>query len=233
MTPNVQTPVRSGCVRWHCDNERECAKHIEKRMGTALRNLTKEKKKTGVTLGGRGHDKLTHGVIDKLTYYYGNPYEAALETLMPCAMQSSPRSFTPSQRMKTLTMTAVQSALAAGASSRKHVQREKCQEHTKDNIKIPLSRDIAEEVKDVYVRLGHPDLLRRCLTGGTQNDNESLHAKVWAKCPKTGVVGLQHVIAATCSATAKFNQGFESVVARSYGEEGGQPHNGICRQGRR
>ena len=50
----------------------ECVNRVEKRMSTALRNLAKEKKKTGVTLGGRGHGKLTQGVIDKLTYYYGN-----------------------------------------------------------------------------------------------------------------------------------------------------------------
>ena len=90
----------------------------------------------------------------------------------------------------------------------------------RDNIKTPLSRDVAEEVKNVYIRLGHPDLLRRCLTGGTQNANESLHAKVWTKCPKTGIVGLQRVIAATCYATAELNQGFGSVVAHSYAAMG-------------
>ena len=50
--------------------------------------------------------------------------------------------------------------------------------------------------------------------------NESLHAKVWEKCPKTGFVGLQRVVAATCYATAEFNQGFESAVARSYAAMG-------------
>ena len=55
-----------------------------------------------------------------------------------------------------------------------------------DNIGTPLSAEVALHVKDIYVRLGHPDLLRRCLRGATQNNNESLHSKMWAKCPKTG-----------------------------------------------
>ena len=56
----------------------------------------------------------------------------------------------------------------------------------RDNLGTPLTRDVSRHVEEVYVRLGHPDLLRRCLKGATQNANESLHSKVWAKCPKTG-----------------------------------------------
>ena len=42
-----------------------------------------------------------------------------------------------------------------------------------DNVGTPLSAEVALHVKDIYVRLGHPDLLRRCLRGATQNNNES------------------------------------------------------------
>ena len=42
------------------------------------------------------------------------------------------------------------------------------------------------------------DLLSRCFRNTTQNRNESLHARVWAKCPKTGFVGMQRVLFATC-----------------------------------
>ena len=50
-------------------NKEECVNHVAKRMGTVLRNLAKTSKKTGVTLGGRGHGKLTQAAITKLTYY--------------------------------------------------------------------------------------------------------------------------------------------------------------------
>ena len=86
----------------------------------------------------------------------------------------------------------------------------------RDKVGTPLAKDVAEKVKEVYVRLGHPDLLDRCLQGKTQNANESLHSKVWLKCPKTGFVGLMRVCAATCLAIAEFNQGFGSTVTRSY-----------------
>ena len=63
-------------------------------------------------------------------------------------------------------------------------------------VGTPLSKDVAEQVKDVYMRLGHPDLLEHCLKAETQNANESLHAKIWAKLLKTGFVGLTCVVAA-------------------------------------
>ena len=45
--------------------------HVVKRFGTALRKLSMQTKKAGVTLGGRGHGKLTLATIMKLTAYYG------------------------------------------------------------------------------------------------------------------------------------------------------------------
>ena len=56
------------------------------------------------------------------------------------------------------------------------------------NVHTPLSAEMAQHVKPVYTRLAHDDLLIRCLLGKTQNVNESLHSKVWTKCPKTNFV---------------------------------------------
>ena len=75
-----------------------------------------------------------------------------------------------------------------------------------------LSADVARHVKPVYARLAHDDLLSRCLLGKTQNVNESLHSKVWTKCPKTNFVGLERVLSATCSSVAEFNCGVESSM---------------------
>ena len=54
----------------------ECINHVSKRLGTALRNLASSGKKAGVTLGGRGHGKLTQAAITKLTAYYGKAVRA-------------------------------------------------------------------------------------------------------------------------------------------------------------
>ena len=45
--------------------KKECVGYVQKRLGTALRKLKKEKK----GLGGKG--KLTDNMIDKLQNYYG------------------------------------------------------------------------------------------------------------------------------------------------------------------
>ena len=103
----------------------------------------------------------------------------------------------------------------AGASSSERWQQERSQNHTGRKWEL-LSGEVALHVKDVYVRLGHPDLLERCLKVETQNANESLHSKIWAKCPKTGFVGLTRVLAAMCGAVAEFNQGVELTAARLF-----------------
>lgn len=46
--------------------KKECVGHVQKRMGTRLRNLKKKTK----GLGGKGHGKLTAKLIDELTVYY-------------------------------------------------------------------------------------------------------------------------------------------------------------------
>ena len=47
----------------------ECINHIAKRLGTALRKLSTQSKKKGVTVGGRGGGKLNLPTILKLTAY--------------------------------------------------------------------------------------------------------------------------------------------------------------------
>ncbi|OXU16411.1 hypothetical protein TSAR_005762 [Trichomalopsis sarcophagae] len=53
-----------------CDNKA----HVQKRFGTQLRNLKKNKK-----LGGKG--KLTDKIIDLLPTYYGNAIRAHLDSI--------------------------------------------------------------------------------------------------------------------------------------------------------
>ena len=80
------------------------------------------------------------------------------------------------------------------------------------NVGTPLSVDVAVPVKAVYERLSHDDLLTRCLRGQTQNANESLHSKVWAKCPKIGFACVHRVRSATCAAVAEFNVGVAATM---------------------
>ena len=36
----------------------------------------------------------------------------------------------------------------------------------------------------IYIELGSPDLLKKCLHSKTQNANESLQVVIWSGCPK-------------------------------------------------
>ncbi|KAI0225873.1 L-2-hydroxyglutarate dehydrogenase, mitochondrial [Lamellibrachia satsuma] len=107
--------------------------------------------------------------------------------------------------MDLMTQLPFQQALANGEEPGSH----------QDKVGTPLTKEVAEQVKEVYVRLD-PELLHRCVLGKTQNANETLHSKVWRKCPKTGFVGLMRIVSATCLAIAEFNQGVVSTVTRSY-----------------
>ena len=56
----------------HGITKEECVNHVAKRMGTALRKVRTTASKTkGITLGGRGHGRLTDPIIGELTTYYG------------------------------------------------------------------------------------------------------------------------------------------------------------------
>ena len=156
----------------------ESINHVAKRLCTALRKLSTESKKWGVTFGGRGKGKLTQPVITKLTAYYGTAIRAHPHDL--CAMTD-----------------AVFATLHHAVSTDLKPQHDRCPDGDgswcfyKKNVGTPLSAEVALYVKDIYGRLGHPDFLRRCLRGATQNNNEGLNSKIWANCPKTGFVGLE------------------------------------------
>ena len=198
----------------------ECINHVAKRMGTALRKLATQTKKAGVTLGGRGQGKLTANAITQLTGYYGK------------AIRSHPNDLDGTQDAVFATFNHVSSTdekpnhgkCPTGTSSWCFYQRALAEgkqpgDHA-SNVSTPLSPEVAAHVEDVYLRLGHRDLLSRCLRNTTQNRNESLHARVWAKCPKTGFVGMQRVLFATCLAVSEFNSGALTTVEQLYSEMG-------------
>ena len=196
----------------------ECINHVAKRLGTALRKLSTQSKKKGVTLGGRGWGKLTHSAIVKLTAYFGVAIRAHPNNLddMTDAV------FATDYHAISTDDTPQHERCPSGEDSWCFFKRAAATGETpgphRDNVGTPLSPEVAPYVKEVYDRLGHHDLLQRCLRGQSQNPNESLHSVIWGKCPKTGFVGLQRVAAATCSGVAQFNSGIELNMCRLFTE---------------
>ena len=190
----------------------ECINHVAKRLGTAMRKLASSGKKAGVTLGGRGHGKLTQATIVKLTAYYGKAIRAHpndLEAMRDAVWATFDHAVSTDKKPQhdrcpvgADSWCFYQKALATGQEPGPH----------KTNVGTPLSAEVAKPVREVYARLSHDDLLTRCLRGETQNPNESLHSKIWAKCPKTGFVCVHRVLAATCAAVAEFNSGVEVTM---------------------
>lgn len=62
-------------------------------------------------------------------------------------------------------------------------------------------------VKPIYRDLSHPDLLKKCLHGKTQNCNESFNNSVWTRCPKRVFVRLRTLELCAYDAVGSFNDG--------------------------
>ncbi|KAJ8892426.1 hypothetical protein PR048_005006 [Dryococelus australis] len=63
-----------------------------------------------------------------------------------------------------------------------------------------------EVVKPMYRDLAHPDLLRKCLHGKTQNPNESFNNLIWTMLPKKVFVGLKSLQWGVNDAAIFFNE---------------------------
>ena len=203
---SCQTVTRrhiNNCVTDMCMatlKKEECINHVAKRLGTALRKLASSGKKAGVTLRGRGHGKLTQATIVNLTAYYGkavrahpNDLDAMRDAVWATFYHATSTDERPQHDRCPVGADSwcfYKKALTTGQEPGPH----------RTNVGTPLSVDVAKPVKEIYERLSHDDLLTRCLRVQTQNPNESLHSKVWTKCPKTGFVCVHIVLSASCAA---------------------------------
>ena len=154
--------------------KKECVGHVQKRVGTALRKLKKENK----GLGGKG--KLTDSFIDKLQNYYGIAIRSNSGDLE--AMREEVRAslfHTASSERRNL-----HSLCPDGPDSLCSFKQDKA---NKPGPGLP--DDIIKLVKPIDERLGNDELLKKCLDGKTQNQNESLNGMIWKRLPKNVFVG--------------------------------------------
>lgn len=187
----------------------ECVGHVQKRMGRLLRQLCKdskgEKLSDGKPINGRG--RLTSTVIDLLQNYYGMAIRANANNLQnmkkavwatyfhklstdenPChgLCPAGPASWCGYKR-----------ALATGGEY-KH--------------KNSLPSAVLEKIKPIYRHLADEKLLKRCLHGKTQNQNESFNSCIWQRVPKTVFVGAQTIKIGVLDSVICFNDGCYSRV---------------------
>jgi hypothetical protein len=190
----------------------ECVGHVQKRMGSRLRKLKDEYRGKKLCdkkpLSGKG--RLTDVVIDQLTTYYGNAIRKYPDSVR--GMQRAIWAIWYHKRSNDGEVThdmcpsgkdswcAYQKAVAAGTH--------KSFKHTK-----PIPSAVMDVIKPVFKDLSHPDLLKRCVGGRTQNANESLNGLIWKFCPKTSNSGRHIVTIAVNIAVACFNDGKQAFIS--------------------
>lgn len=180
----------------------ECIGHVQKRVGTRLRNLKKSKK----GLGGKG--KLTDKFIDKLQNYYGIAIRSTTGSLQN--MQS-----------------AVIAAFFHCCSNRKNEMHGQCpkgseswckyQRALSTGLKIldnsaGLPPSIIKIIKPTYMSLCDASLLSKCLHGKTQNSNESFNNVIWTILPKETFVEMQTMMLGVKLAVLIYNSGYLGLL---------------------
>lgn len=186
----------------------DCVGHVQKCMGTALRNLKDahkgKKLSDGKTIGGKG--RLTKVIMNSLQNYYGDAIRRNKGDLngMIKAVQGS-----------LLHMNSTDDAprhhlCPVGPDSWCKYQKSLAKKLPYTHKKPPIPPAIVQLIKPIYSRLGSRSLLERCVAGFTQNANESLHSTVWQFCSKTLFQGRTGVEIGCALAVCSFNKG--SVV---------------------
>lgn len=187
----------------------DCVNHAHKRMGTALRKLSKDQR-----LGGRGVGRLTDAKCDSLQ----NFYRGAILENMPNIDNMRKAIWSGLYHSMSTDAEPHHRQCPTGENSHCWYQRAlACNEHPGSHKDHPshtfLCVDVAHKMIPVYKRMSDESLLRRLAHGGTQNTNESLNATIWARCPKTAFMGMRRVKGSVARAVCSFNEGATEMIS--------------------
>ena len=180
----------------------ECVGHIQKRVGSRLRQL----KKAQTNLGGKG--KLTYNIIDKLQNYYGIAVRSNIGDLEGMKKAISASLFHVASSAKENWHVHCPDGESSWCQFKKDIA-------TGKNTYKPgqgLTQEIIMHVKPIFQDLSKDALLERCLHGRTQNANESFNSTVWKRIPKATYVSLQTFKFGVFDAVAHFNIGAKAAV---------------------
>ena len=191
----------------------ECVGHVQKRCGTKLRNL-KKLCKDKIIFNGKEVavlQKLTHKCINKLQNCYGIAIRQTCQTgdvnimrkgvgavLYHYSEASDPESqhqFCPE-----------------GGTSWSKFQSDKANGTTTYVHEPGLPVYLREQIKPIFQDLGSEQLLKTCVHGTTQNNNEALNGVIWQRCPKEVYVERWTLEIGVCSAILNFNSGSTAIV---------------------
>ena len=180
----------------------ECIGHVQKRLGTRLRNLVKSQKGTKNPIGGRG--KLTENIINSMQNFYGmairsnttNKYamKKAIGAILWHCTNFSNETFR--HRM-----------CPDDDNSWCKWQLDKKNGTSKYKSRISIPVEIHNTIRPIFDALSSDELLDKCLHGETQNSNEALNSLIWTRCPKNIFVNRSTFETGIYSAVLQFNDG--------------------------
>ncbi|GFV16163.1 uncharacterized protein TNCV_3379271 [Trichonephila clavipes] len=187
----------------------ECVGHVQKRMGTRLRNILKMSKgiklSDGKNISGRG--RLTLKGVDSIQHYYGLAIRKNLSSV-----EDMKRAIWAIYFHKLNTEDNPQHALCPlGEDSWRGYNRSIVTGEFYIH-KHSLPKSILLKVKKVFRDLTEKDLLKKCLRGRTQNPNESFNKCIWERIPKTVFVGIETLKFGVMDAVICFNDGYVSRI---------------------
>lgn len=174
-------------------------------MGSRLRS--EKKKHKGI--GGKEPGKLTDKLINDLTACYGlaitrhtDSVDKMRKTIWAtyyhkCSTNEKPQhDYCPAE-----------------ANSWCSWQRAEAEGKLKDYThNPPLTDQVQQVIRSIYIDLSANELLERCLGGNTQNNNESFNGLLWHFAPKHIYSGAKMVQIAAYLATGIFNERFYAVL---------------------
>ena len=186
----------------------ECVGHIQKRLGTALREYKRKNRgrrlEDGKAIGGK--NRLTDNVIDKLQNYFGE------------AIRNNTNNIDSMENdiWAILTHTVKEDSLSLDLQHAKCPRSSWCKywsdrEHYDDGKRLPSV--FFNELKPMFTRLSQKELLGRCLKGLTQNQNEAINGMLWRRCPKTKFCGERKVELAVVETIIEFNSGAAGIAS--------------------
>ena len=100
----------------------------------------------------------------------------------------------------------------AGKDSWCRFQRDKAEGTTTYKPGKGLPLDVIKHVKPIFQDLSSEELLKDCLHGKTQNQNECFNGTVWDRLPKSKFSGLTQLKFGVYDAVANFNIGRKASV---------------------
>ncbi|KAH7935669.1 hypothetical protein HPB52_011750 [Rhipicephalus sanguineus] len=193
----------------------DCSNHVQKRMGTALRNLVqKHKGDSSERISGKG--RLTGDLITKLTSYYG----WALKSHSGDVDEMHKAVWATYYHVTSTDEKSNHSFCPHGPESWCKHNAAMARNEPIPKSKYNLPEAVSNALRPVYERLSDKELLQRCTRGKTQNANEALHSVIWSLSPKDKNASLFAVETAVADAVMRFNLGNkESTRSNMHGNQ--------------